>query len=324
MPLQAYDIDAALGLWNETEGAAAQLINYSENHTFLIDTAGQGRFTLRVHRPGYQSRPSIESELAWLTALRQATDLAIPEPVSGWNGSLLQAFRTAGGEDRLAVLFRFVAGVEPTLADDLTGLFGTLGTFAATMHRHVMEWERPPGFERQAWNAETVLSPEGLWGDWRRAPGVDPEIAIVLEELSQTLTARLGCYGTSRQRYGLVHADMRLGNILDDAGKITLIDFDDCGFCWYGYDFAASISFHETSPVIPALKSAWLSSYRAVRPFNEEDEAELESMVMLRRMALLAWIGSHAETTLAQSHMPGFAAGSADLARRYLAGSLWD
>lgn len=49
----------------------------------------------------------------------------------------------------------------------------------------------------------------------------------------------------------------------------------------------------------------------------------IDSMVMLRRMALLAWIGSHAETKLAQLHMPGFADGTATLAERYLRGAIW-
>jgi hypothetical protein len=40
-------------------------------------------------------------------------------------------------------------------------------------------------------------------------------------------------------------------------------------------------------------------------------------------MALLAWIGSHAETSLAQQHVSGFAQGTADLAERYLRGALF-
>jgi len=42
-------------------------------------------------------------------------------------------------------------------------------------------------------------------------------------------------------------------------------------------------------------------------------------MVMLRRMALLAWTASHAETPLAQSLAGHFAPVSAELAERYLA-----
>ena len=44
----------------------------------------------------------------------------------------------------------------------------------------------------------------------------------------------------------------------------------------------------------------------------------VDTMILLRRMALLAWIGSHAETGLARSHAESFAADTARLAKRYL------
>ncbi|MEL0058294.1 MAG: phosphotransferase, partial [Alphaproteobacteria bacterium] len=98
-----------------------------------------------------------------------------------------------------------------------------------------------------------------------------------------------------------------------------LIDFDDCGFGWFMYDFAAGISFMEEHPQVPALREAWLDGYRAVRPLAREDEVEIDSFIMLRRMALLAWTGSHAGTDLARSQAPHFAAGTARLAEAYLA-----
>ena len=199
----------------------------------------------------------------------------------------------------------------------------TLGRYAATLHNHVTAWQRPPRFERQVWQAATILDSDGLWGDWRMAPGVDERNRPILDRLDAALWLRLGAYGTGPERYGLIHADMRLGNLLVDGDKVTLIDFDDCGFCWFAYDFAAAISFHETSPAVPALKAAWLEGYQAVRRLAAEDIAVIDAMVMLRRMALLAWIGSHAETKLAQQHMPGFADGTAQLAERYLRGALW-
>jgi hypothetical protein len=41
-------------------------------------------------------------------------------------------------------------------------------------------------------------------------------------------------------------------------------------------------------------------------------------MILLRRMALLAWIGSHGETALAQLHVERFALDTATMARKYL------
>lgn len=322
MPLTALEVEPALSSWEQLAGASARLINHSENQTFQIDTEANGSYTLRVHRIGYQSRASIDSELAWLTALRRDTALAIPEPVPGRDGSLLQHFVTDKGE-RLAVLFHHVPGHEPTPDSNLGDLFVTLGRYAAIMHDHVTQWQRPEGFQRQVWQAATILDADGPWGDWRIAPGVNDANRPVLDRLDSALWRRLAEYGTGADRYGLIHADMRLGNLLVDGNKVTLIDFDDCGFCWFTYDFAAAISFHETNPAIPALRAAWLEGYTAMRPLSAEDIAAMDSMVMLRRMALLAWIGSHAETRLAEQHMRGFADGTAELAERYLRGPIW-
>lgn len=322
MPLTVRDIEPALSCWAEVTGATARLINHSENQTFLLETPDRGSYTMRVHRNGYQSRPSIESELAWLMALRRDTSLAVPEPLPGRDGQLLQAFATPRGE-RMAVLFHHVPGSEPQPDSNLGDLFVTLGTYAATMHNHVIGWQRPPTFERQVWQASTILDSDGPWGDWRMAPGVNEDNRPILDRLDSALWLRLAAYGTAEDRYGLIHADMRLGNLLVSGDAVTLIDFDDCGFCWFTYDFAAAISFHETNPAIPALKAAWLEGYQTIRQLGPESIAAMDAMVMLRRMALLAWIGSHAETRLAQQHMRGFADGTAELAERFLRGPIW-
>lgn len=323
MPMTATDIAPALAQWAQLRGGRAALVNHSENHTFRIDTPDQRCFMLRVHRTGYQSAAAIDSELAWLQALRQDTTVPVPEPIPGDDGRLLQGFLAPDGTARLAVLFAHIAGREPTLDDDLTPVFATLGRYAAILHRHVASWRPPAGFARQSWQASTILDADGLWGDWRRAPGVNARNGAILDRLNAALWMRLADYGSGPDRYGLIHADMRLGNLLVAGERLSLIDFDDCGLCWFTYDFAASISFHETSPAIPALKAAWLGGYQSVRPLGPDDIASIDAMVMLRRMALLAWIGSHAETGLAQRHAPGFADDTAVLAERYLGGALW-
>ena len=126
-------------------------------------------------------------------------------------------------------------------------------------------------------------------------------------------------FGRGPERYGLIHADMRLANLLVDGGTTRLIDFDDCGFGWFLYDFAAGISFMEDSPAVPALGEAWVAGYRKVRPLSGADEREIDTFVMLRRMALLAWIGSHSAVPEAAALAPDFARNSADLAETYLA-----
>jgi Ser/Thr protein kinase RdoA (MazF antagonist) len=322
MLLTEADIRPALRRWDGLEGADLRLLNYSENQTFAVRSRAGERYCLRVHRPGYHGRAAIESELAWLAAVRRDTDVPVPAMISGLDGQMLQPI-TTGHVPRLAVLFGFVHGAEPTPWEDLGGFFFTLGQYAATLHDHVQSWDRPRLFERFTWNADSILQADGLWGDWRKAPGVGEGNRSVLQRLEEVLHQRLAEYGTASNRFGLIHADMRLGNLLVNEARVTLIDFDDCGFGWFTYDFAAALSFHEAHPQAPVLRDAWLAGYSTRRQLDAADLASIGSMVMLRRMALLAWTGSHAETALARTHTEGFAQTTALLAENYLDGGLW-
>jgi len=312
--LDSLEVERGLGLWQETEGGRATLINLSENHTFRIDRPGAARHILRVHRPGYQSTAAIASELDWVSALRNDTDLPVPRPLVGRDGEFVQRI----GPDRVAVLFVFEQGREPVPGDDLAPLFRTIGRFSATAHRHVQGWNRPSSFTRPLWTAESILDPGGLWGDWRKAPHVEGATRAALDRLDGRLREVLAAYGTSADRYGLVHADMRLANLLVAGDEVMLIDFDDCGFCWFMYDLAASLSFIETSEEVPALRQSWIDGYTTVRPLSADDLQVIDAMILLRRMALLAWIGSHAETTLAAQHRDHFASETARLSAALL------
>jgi len=318
-------VQAALHLWPGLEGGSATLINLSENHTFRVDTPDGHHHILRVHRPGYHNRATIESELAWLKALAEQTDLKTVTPIPGVDGQLLQqVMDRESGARRFAVRFAFEPGVEPNADEPLEPLFAELGRMAATCHTHVETWQPPAGFTRPSWTPETMLSPGGLWGDWRVAPGVTAEVAALLERASARLHADFAAYGATSDRFGLIHADMRLANVLVHDGQARLIDFDDCGFGWFIYDFGAAVSFFETDPRVETLKQVWVDAYRRIRTLTAADEQMLDAAVLLRRMVLLAWIGSHAEVELAQSLAPHFATGTVELAERYLRKSSTD
>lgn len=309
----------ALALWPLPDGARARLINVAENATYLVEAEGGFRAILRVHRKSYHSLRAIECELAWIAALSDANTVITPGHYLGRDGKAIQQARTNGlPTPRYMVLFHFVEGAHPSEAGDLSGPFEDLGEIAARTHLQSISWQRPEGFERLIWDLDTVFGPTPTWGNWRDAPHVDAAIVEVLEAVEATVTQRLTRFGKSPERYGLIHADMRLANLLIDANGTRLIDFDDCGLGWFLYDFAAGISFIEDDPQIPALKAAWLRGYRKVRDLSAGDEAEIDTFVMLRRMALLAWIGSHIEAPEPQALAPDFARTTAGLGRAYL------
>jgi Ser/Thr protein kinase RdoA (MazF antagonist) len=296
------------------------LVNLTENATFKIEASDGRRWALRIHREGYHSALAIESELSWTTNLRETGVVITPRPVTGRDGKLIQNVQLPESRgSRKAVLFEWEAGAEPGMERDLSVTFEKLGEITARMHLHARQWHRPAWFTRLTWDVETSLGKSNPhWGRWRDGLGMDEASLVLFAKTVDLIGKRLAAYGKGSQRFGLTHCDLRLANLLVDAGAVKVIDFDDCGFSWYMYDAATPISFHEHDPQAPHLIEHWKTGYRRVTALSREDEAEIPTFVMLRRLLLVAWIGSHRETELAKSMGQNFTEGTASLCETYL------
>ena len=310
----------ALPLWNVPDDCAITLLNISENATYRLDHPKlSAPLILRVHRTGYHTRNGIRTELAWTKALQADAGVETPQAIASRNDELIESVSTPSlDEERFVVMFEFIPGAEPD-EGELIEPFYRLGAIAAKMHRHAKTWQRPPYFERLIWNVETTIGPNGNWGDWRDGPGLDETAIATLQQMADLIAQRLDIYGSGADRFGLAHADLRLANLLEHEGETRVIDFDDTGLTWFMYDFATAVSFMEDRVDMPELIDSWVAGYRSVAPLDEEDVAEIPTFMMMRRLAILAWIGSHSETDLARELGVPFAQASVPLAHQYLA-----
>jgi Ser/Thr protein kinase RdoA (MazF antagonist) len=294
--------EQALSLYDLPRNARVHLISLSENEIYKVeDPAGKG-WVLRLQRPGYQSRNSLVSEIVWLVALRRDGVCATPVPVAGLNGEWVQVVpQPTAGESRNVVLFEWEQGDHPRINMDLRQCFKSLGAITAQMHTHSRKWRRPDDFERFTWNFETALGEAPRWGRWRDALGMNASRLDLFGRTVELMRERLACYGSGPDRFGLAHCDLRLDNVLMHGREIKVIDFDDCGFGWYMYDAATPLSFYEHLPHGSSLIQLWLEGYRTVSAVSQAEEEEIPTFVMLRRLLLVAWVSSHAETGLARS-----------------------
>jgi len=316
---------AALRRYDCHPDASVELLNVSENATFLVSDPGAGPSVLRVHRLGYHTEQEIASELAWMEALRAEAGVRTPRVLPATDGRRVVTVPEDGGPTRYCVRFEFLPGTEPggepagEPGSQLTGRhFEELGEITARMHRHARSWARPAWFTRFHWDYAAAFGEEARWGRWQDGLGVGPAERQVLARLDDALHARLKAFGQGPERYGLVHADTRLANLLVYQESVSVIDFDDCGFSWYLYDLGASVSFFEHSPEVPGLVDSWLTGYRRAGQLTAEDEAEIWTFIMFRRLLLLAWIGSHRGVDIAAELGAGYTQGSCDLAESYL------
>ncbi|MFT4042685.1 MAG: phosphotransferase [Gordonia sp. (in: high G+C Gram-positive bacteria)] len=315
---------AALAAYGLDPRASLRLLSVSENATYLADD-GDRHIVLRIHRPGYHRVDDIRSELSWMSAIAADTPVSTPLPVL-----------TIDSQDVLTVVVRqreilvdAITVIPGCTAEDFDGVVGyaQIGQITAQLHEHSRHWRPPPGFTRFRWDLDSILGPTARWGDWRDAPQLSAADRDSIERAVAEIRTRITEFGYSSGRFGLIHADLRLANLMINPrsadSTITVIDFDDCGWSWYLTDLASALSWMEDAPDIDMRIAEWLDGYTSICPLEPVELAMIPSFVMLRRIHLTAWIASHPAADAARAVGPGFVPATAALARRYLNDRHW-
>jgi Ser/Thr protein kinase RdoA (MazF antagonist) len=296
------------------------LLSYSENIVYLIKT-GKRRYILRVNRPGYHDKAEVAAELHWLKMIERDGRIPVPQIIATKNGQLIQTVQMdQTGKSYDGVLFSFLPGQSlDHHINDLPKYFRQLGQITALLHNYNTPANRFDELERPTWDYDTMLGKRPQWGRWQDGRYINRERKLLLMKAQELIHDRLERMGKNRACYGLIHADLRSTNLLVESNVLKVIDFDDCGFGWFLYDLAASLSFIEHEPIVPELISLWLTGYRTYRDLSKEEEHEIPTFIMLRRLLTLAWLASHSDTKTGQRIGERFTLQTVELASSYLA-----
>lgn len=116
--------------WGLGPKADVRLLTLSENATFLASDPGRAPIILRVHRPAYHTLAEIDSELAWIEALRASGAVDTPAPLRLASGGHVAQFND-GTDTRHVVGFAFMPGDEPSAGESLAPGFELLGAISA-------------------------------------------------------------------------------------------------------------------------------------------------------------------------------------------------
>jgi Ser/Thr protein kinase RdoA (MazF antagonist) len=312
-------ISQALRLYGIAPSAKVTLITATENATYLVEDSGR-RYALRINRPGYREAGLIESELEWISALSSSGAAATPTVLRTLHGDLLGEVEDE--ETRVnTVLMDFLPGTVPEL-DRAPQLIGQMGELAARIQSHGRQWDASTGFTRPHWDIETSIGRTAQSGYYGDHPDLTDNDLRTLAEADRKLRLEISRYGVPDDRYGLIHGDLRLANVIESDGELTAIDFDDCGYSWYIYDAACSLTFLEDRDDADHLAAEWIRGYRTIRPLDDDDRSVLPAFVVMRRLLVLGLIGSRVtERGQADIFAPGFTAGTVKIADSYLQGT---
>lgn len=334
-----------------------KLLQVSENITYLVEhtentdespnsdfDSRSRRVIVRLCRPAYHSEEELLSEIRWMLELQKQyreydedrqvcgrdkqseVRFSLRQPLAGDDGQYLYQVEDRKGQVYYGMLFTYLTGMplENLTLSEQTVWFERLGEVTALFHTQTKGWKEASELPRFHWNYETMIGRQAVWGDWREVfvPAQPIKsgqgIPDVLNRADKLIYQKLQEYGVNREKYGLIHGDLRGANLLIEEDRLKIIDFDDCGFGWYMQDLAASLSFIETEEAVPELIKAWIAGYRKQGTLTREDLDMISTFIMMRRLQLLAWIYSRTNAASAITYREKFAEGTVELAEKYL------
>jgi Ser/Thr protein kinase RdoA (MazF antagonist) len=285
------------------EGADVRQLYHIENTTFRVDDPAAdraggadgpyvpGRFLLRIHRPGYQNHPGIASELAWLAALRKETDLAVPEPVPTLDGAYTATVEVPGvPKPRVCSLLRWMDGRFCEKRPSPRHM-RAVGRLMAGLHEHARAWKPPRRFVRARWDWDGLFVVAGSAGDsyeggWK---ALELDVRKLFRSVSRRAARAMKEMGEGPNAFGLIHADLHLGNVLFAGGQARAIDFDDCGKGHWIYDHAVLLHDYRTRDNYLDLAEGLFQGYAEVRPIPADQFEHLETIMNARAVMLMLW-----------------------------------
>lgn len=270
------------------------LINNRENAVFDIRLKDGSRGALRLHRMGYQPTAAIEAELQWTERLH-GMRFQCPTPIHTQSGQLCHELP----DGQIASVVSWINaqsigenGVTFTgTAEEHCDLYYSVGRLIARLHMKTRSIDTT-GLQRPSWESDALLGENPHWGRFWENPSLAPEekalLVVARENAAQHLTQL-------SPPVGLIHADLLQENILQNADGLWLIDFDDGGYGYQGYDLGTALIQHAGLPYLDALSAATITGYESICGPQSSLIETLPLFMMLRSMASCGWIISRAK-----------------------------
>ena len=201
-------------------------VNHSFNSSFKItDSQGQG-LALRINLASHKSGDEVLAEMQWLEALSQDGSVTAPEPLRTTNGELFISTQFEPlHTETTAVLFKWIEGEE--VGDEPTNeqIF-ELGENMARLQVFAKDLKLTGTAFLPEINS-TLMNSKDLLTQSKPEPINDKLYEDIIRglKLSDAVYTRL----SKNQELLPIHADLHMGNVIQNNGKLAIIDFDDAG-----------------------------------------------------------------------------------------------
>ena len=278
---------AAYGLSN---ARATPLPSYN-NQVYCVETNDQQRFSLRICGFPNMKPRSMVDEMVWLDFVAQRDPRLAPRPIANDREEFVTATATPTGE-RLSCLFAWIEGQE--LRGSATPVeLHKIGQSAAALHNIARAFPFPDAnsdFRSDYRYDQSLMVSHRDWID-KYCAAIGAEQVALLDRAIDYVVAALDRLGTTPANYGVIHADLHLGNMLVQDGAVAIMDFEQLGRGHYLYDLTVLWTELQDEPTaFTPLWQSFVAGYAEVAEVPFAAEEELNPFIVAIQLNALDWI----------------------------------
>jgi Ser/Thr protein kinase RdoA (MazF antagonist) len=296
------------------DAASLCFLGHSDNLTFRVDARDGGFYLLRIHKPvidfysGIRQLPEvIASELSWMEALSSEGGIVVQQPVHTRSGELVGVVEDESGKAIPCTLLTWLGGRHFSPAEPhVPQLIERFGELTAQLHRFSAHWSPPAGFIRPSFDEDHFRR---IFA--RLLRGADQDIFServfrILRSASQAILTEITPIDMDPEQWGMIHADLHVGNFLVNDHTLHPIDFSLCGFGSYLFDLSVCLA----GGLKPELRPLFLAGYRRLRPLPETSLRTVDAFALAGRLSYYAYqIDNPSERNWLRQRLPQVAEG---------------
>lgn len=213
-------------------------LQHSDAITYKVECALGSNYLLRIHSDQY-NHEEVTAELHLLHDLNQCSSLTLPQGIVNRNGSFVTQMQTERGWNPVVTVMRWVEGqhYEGSLSDSSIYKMGGL---VATFHNDTRKLAPSLKLNRPIWGAERFLAQFAKLEQYA-SEFLSPQALLKYQACADKIVLQLTQMSPDHVNYGIIHADLHLGNFVFHNDQPYIIDFGRCGYGYFLYDIASTL-----------------------------------------------------------------------------------
>jgi Ser/Thr protein kinase RdoA (MazF antagonist) len=240
-------------------------------------------YVLRISHSFRRSESLVLGEVDWINYLAEG-GVSVAKAIPSESGKLVEVIEDQRGGAFLVTAFVKARGQAPwdlwtpKLYKSYGEMIGQIHTLSKSYQPNQAAWKRPD------WNNDLFEFVERYL----------PESESIAKKKYRDICSHVNTLAKDRESYGLTHQDAHGNNLfVDEMGRITLFDFDECAYNWFINDIAMALFYivqdaEDWHAFTAELMLHFLRGYVQACPLDSTWLKEIPNFLKIREIELYA------------------------------------